>query len=889
MPRASALPLSRMKMLTFSILPTGRFHSLPMLLAAFWIGLVLSLTALNCAGQDLQTEKQFLRDHCNDCHRSPDAQGGFDIEQVSNQLSDAKGFALWVKIVQRVQSGEMPPRNSEPLAPSESKPFVERLASRLVAIDDARSLAEGRATQRRMNRYEYENTLRDLLDAPWLQIKSMLPEDGEAFRFNKVGDALDVSHVQIARYLAAADYALREVTYAPKVSAEKLTSTRYYARDSRAFYRKIHYTVFNRSPERATFPILGFEADTKVLDEKSPVSVGAEDPQQRELEAMGVVASTYEPLEIKFDQFKAPQAGRYKLRFSAYSFWAGPESDEKWWRPSRKDVSKGRSREPVSVYAETPPRLLRKIGNFEVNPEPGVYEMEAFLLEGETIRPDAVRLFRSRPPGPWRNPLAEKDGQPGVAFRWLEVEGPLATNDVSNGYKLLFDELPIKTHAGKLRVVSEQPRADSLRLLKRFIDRVYRQPADDADIAQFSKVIEHAIDSRYSFDEAMIAGYSAVLCSPKFVTLAEAPGPLNDFAIATRLSYFLWNSEPDVELRRLASENKLHDLTILRGQVNRMLNDPKSQRFVDAFLDYWLDLRKSEATSPDAELYPDYYLDDYLVESSVDESRAFFAELIKDDLPARNIIDSDFVMINERLAKHYAINGVEGYQIRRVNLEPDHLRGGVLTQASVLKITANGTTTSPVLRGAWMTERILGKPVPPPPAAVPAVEPDTRGATTIREQLAKHRSQESCNACHARIDPPGFALECFDILGGYRENYRILTVETVPDKQKLEAPGFGKNGQPFTFKNGPKIDASGELLDGRKFADLRELQKHLLRDQRQIARNIAQQLLIYATGAPVRFGDYPEIELILDNAEAQEFGIRTIVTEIVASELFRNK
>ncbi|MGN6135965.1 MAG: DUF1592 domain-containing protein, partial [Aureliella sp.] len=793
---------------------------------------------------------------------------------------------------------EMPPLDSPQPQAKAKQAMLADLFQTLVAADAARTAGEGRATRRRMNRYEYENTLRDLFDAPWLQIKTMLPEDGEAYRFNKVGDALDVSHVQIARYLAAAEAAARQAM-ADSLDRPETRIERIYARDCRAFNRKVQYSVFNRSPERSTFPIIGFEADIDVLEQKAPMSVGASDPERRELEAMGVVASTYEPLEIRFDAFKAPRSGRYKLRFNALSFWAGPESKEKWWRPSRTDISKGRTREPVSVYSETPPRLLRKLGTFEVSPEPSVQELDVYLLAGETIRPDAVRLFRSRPPGPWRNPLAVKDGQPGVAFRWLEVEGPIIERWPGAGHELLFDDLPLKTVAGRVTVDSNDPQADAERLLRRFMQRAYRQPVEDEDVAGFLKVVTAALQSGSSFEEAMLAGVSAVLCSPALVTFIEQPGPLDDFALASRLSYFLWNSEPDQALRAVARQGRLRDSATLRAQTERLLDDPKSQRFVDAFLDYWLDLRKADATSPDAELYPDYYLDDYLVESSVEETRAFFGELLSSNAPARSLIDSDFVMVNQRLAEHYGLEGVEGIAFRKVQLPEDSVRGGLLTQASVLKITANGTTTSPVLRGVWINERLLGKPVPPPPASVPAVEPDIRGATTIRQQLEKHRNVESCNTCHRQIDPPGFALEAFDVLGGWRTAYRVLgeASEAVPvtgakkngPSKKAEPAGWGKNGQPFAFHAGPPVDATGQLIDGRDFDDIRQLRKLILKDERQIARNLLSQLVVYATGAPVRFADRPDVEAILDRASASDYGVRDLIVELVQSPIFQKK
>ena len=827
--------------------------------------------------------RDFLEANCFGCHDSRTKKGDLDLTSLKFDPADAKAFAVWVKVHDRVRDGEMPPKNTPQPDAAERAAFLKNLAPPMIAADAARIRREGRAVWRRMNRYEYENTLRDLLDAPWLQVKELLPEDGEAHRFNKSGEALGVSHVQINRYLTAAEYALREVLARDEKQPVTVTK-RYYAREQRAFTNKIEFSQFNRASERATFPLLGNAADVAVLKKEAPMTVGAADPVKRELESMGVVASSYEPLEIRFNQFKAPVPGRYKLRLNAHSFWAGPENEERWWKPSRDVASAGRTREPITLYAEIPPRQMRLLGNVDVSPEPSVQELEVYLLKDETIRPDAVRLFRSRPPN-WRNPLAEKDGQPGVAFRWLEVTGPIYDEWPGRGHRLMFGDLPVKKNAkGQIEIISNFPLADAERLLRNFL-RAYRRPQQQAfeeDVQRFLKLADAALKNGGSFADAMITAYSAVLCSPAFVTLEEKPGRLDDHALAARLSYFLWNSEPDAILRELSQQGALRKPAVLRAQVDRMLGDPRAQRFVTAFLDYWLDLRKVNITSPDELLYADYYLDDFLVESSIAETRQFFAELVRGDLPARNVIASDFVMINERLAGHYGLPGVAGSQIRRVALPPDSARGGLLTQASVLKVTANGTTTSPVVRGAWMMERILGKPAPPPPAGVPAVEPDIRGATTLRQQLDKHRTQAACNVCHAKIDPAGFALENFDVFGGWRDKYRTLA-------EGEKAPGIGKNGQRFAFRYIQPVDASGSLPDGQRFHDVRELKRLLLKDERQIARNLTSQLIVFGTGAPVQFSDRPKVEAILDRAAKSGYGVKSLVHAIIESELFRNK
>ena len=312
-----------------------------------------------------------------------------------------------------------------------------------------------------------------------------------------------------------------------------------------------------------------------------------------------------------------------------------------------------------------------------------------------------------------------------------------------------------------MRVLSDHPDADARRLLRRFLERMLRgTTVADERVDRFFAIYEKAGELEEDFTDSMIAAFAAVLCSSEFLFLDAEAGNLDDPALASRLSFFLWNGPPD---HNLLTEVDLSKSSVLRRQTERLLNDPRSERFVEAFLDYWLDLRDINANAPDAELYPDYYLDDMLTESSLLETRAFFTELLRNDLSVRNLVDSDFVFVNERLAGHYGLPSFESVALRKVSLPAESPRGGLLTQASVLRVTANGTTTSPVVRGVWMMERILGVDIPSPPSGVSAIEPDTRGATTIRKQLDKHRAVESCAVCHKRIDPVGFALESFDV------------------------------------------------------------------------------------------------------------------------------
>jgi hypothetical protein len=831
----------------------------------------------------------FLEKHCIECHDGDVKKGGLDLTTLKSDLSDRRAFETWTKVHDRVASGEMPPKKKARPDAGQQSAYLGGLSASLAKQDVARIAIEGRSVERRMNRFEYENALRDLLRAPWLDIKESLPEDTEAHRFNKSGEALDVSHVQMQRYLLAVEEALRSA-FVSSVAPDQSKSFRHYARQQGSYVGKMKFSEFNMSPERATFPTLGFTGQPEVRAGRAPATVGKSNPALRDEEGVGVVHGAYEPVEPWFGTFRAPQSGRYLVKLCGHSVWVGPgttksKGEVRWQIPDLDNISKGRRPEPVTVYALTPPRVLRRIGTIDLGADVTVAELDVYLEAGESIQIDVTRFFRSRP-GASRaqNPLATPEGQPGLVMRWIDVKGPLAPQWPSAPYAVLFDDLPVKPVKGGVLpyvVVPKDPSADAERLLRRFVRQAYRRPVSAAEEIRFLPVIQGALGSGSGFAEAMFAGYTAVLCSPSYLYLREAPGPLDDHAVAARLAYFLWNSPPDAELRSLADAGKLRDPKVLRAQTDRLLADPRSERFITSFADYWLDLRKAGANDPDSLLYPDYYLDDHLLESARDESHLTFGELVRANRPVREVVAADYVFVNERLATLYQLPSVVGARLRKVALPADSVRGGFMTQAAVLKVTANGTTTSPVIRGAWVMERILGRKPPPPPPSVPAVEPDTRGAVTIRQQLEKHRTLESCSSCHTKIDPPGFALESFDVMGGFRERYRALDGKTAE-------VGIGKNGQQFAFHNALAVEAFGDL-DGKAFKDIREFKQIVAGDERQLARNLVGLFAVYATGSPVGFADRPKVEAILDRAKGGRYGVRELVHGLVSSELFLNK
>jgi len=561
--------------------------------------------------------------------------------------------------------------------------------------------------------------------------------------------------------------------------------------------------------------------------------------------------SGYSPTELR--KFRAPAPGRYRIRVSAHGFQTQGE-------PAKLRVYAGN----FGVGGKT-----KLLGHYAVPADkPTVIE----LIERIDGRGDSVKV------APYGTISWQKDGAtyagPGLALQWIEIEGPLEAREWPpvTRRKLLGD---VDLEKGTL--------ADAKTILRNFAPRAFRRPTNDDELAPYFQLVAERLEQDVKFADALRVGLKAVLVSPRFLFLDEQPGKLDGHALAARLSYFLWSTMPDVELVTAAERGDLADDRQLAAQVERMLNSPKAAAFTRDFTGQWLGLRNIEFTTPDGRLYPEF--DEWLQVSMVGETHAFFDELLKHDLSLLNFIHSDFAMLNERLADHYKIPDVSGVEIRKVLLKPEWHRGGVMTQASILKVTANGTTTSPVLRGVWIADRILGQPIPPPPANVAAVEPDIRGAKSIRDQLAKHREVASCATCHTRIDPLGFALESYDVIGGWRDRYRIS-----PERnQRADWVTLVVNHRDMRIALGPTVDPSDTLADGQRFQNLAELQQHLLAKPDSIARGLAEKLLVYATGHGLTFADDEAVDNIVEQVKSKNFGFRTLVKAVVQSELFRKK
>jgi mono/diheme cytochrome c family protein len=745
----------------------------------------------------LAAQEAFLEKHCFDCHGGGSTKGGLELDRLSNDLNDPQTLRRWTLVHDRVRSGEMPPRNRPQPTTAEREAYLGPLSRSLVEADRRRT----RPVVRRINRVEYENSVRQLLGIS-VDLRDLLPQDGSAQGFDSVGDALAASSELVEAYLQAAETAI-DAAFGPE-----------------------------RKPEEVH---LKFPLSRDVKNEIGGLFRQVDD-------GVALFNSSYSPSAVR--SFLKKPAGTYRIRIHARAF------------QSEKPVT-------LCVYAgDVITHILphHLVGHWDIPPGPmTVVEFEDRFGTYDTFHPKPYGTVGS---------AREKCNYPGpgLVIGEIEIDGPLEAWPPTSRVKLLGG-------VDSARGTVEDARA----ILAGLLPLAYRRPTTEAEVEPFVGLTRKALERSKSFPDALRVGLKALLCSPGFLFLASSS---DDFALAARLSTFLWSSLPDEALRERAARGELHDPSVLRAETERMLRDPKAAAFTKNFAGQWLGLREIDFTAPDEVLYPEF--DELLQVSMVRETELTFRHVLDDDLSLLNFVDSDWTFLNARLAAHYGIPGVEGQAFRKVKLPAGSVRGGLLTQASVLKVSANGTNTSPVLRGAWVLDRILGKPAPPPPAGVPAIEPDIRGTVTLREQLAKHRTQENCAVCHRRIDPPGFALESFDVIGAWRDWYRT----TGPGERVNKLIDANANVN-VRYRKGLPVDPTGALADGRKFGDIREYKKMLLEEREQIARGLAEKLLTYGLGRGLGFSDRAAVEAIVSRVAAKDFGFRTLLHEVVQSETFR--
>ena len=715
--------------------------------------------------------------YCLECHTGDMAEGRVDLARLLEQGTTPGNRRRWARVLDNVEGGTMPPDDYPQPTDDEVEALRVWVDAELEKVDCDGPVDPGRVTIRRLNRAEYNNTIRDLVGIDFHPADDF-PSDDVGYGFDNIGDVLTLPPILMEKYLAAAE------------------------------------SIANRA---------------------IVVGEGVRGPSTeypgRPLPSHGEASAEHE----------FPQDATYILRVRAYGQQAGPD-------PARMTVKL--DGEPLQTFDVE-----------AVDAEPGVYEVRAKAQAGPHRVAAAFINDYYDPDNP--DP-SQRDRN--LFVESLEVEGPIHEPG---------DPLP-ESHA---RIIFRSPQSPeefhdcASEVIERFMRRAYRRPVTGGEVAKLVRLAEIAREHGDGFERGIQLAVQAVLASPQFLFRVElyrperdrrgrvintaGGAPLNDFEVASRLSYFLWSSMPDDELSSLAESAELLKPEVLEQQVRRMLQDPKAEAFVENFAGQWLQLRRLKDANPDREQFADF--DETLREAMTRESELFFAAIMREDRSVLEFLDSDYTFLNERLAKHYGIPGVEGPEFRRVKLETDQ-RGGLITQASILTVTSNPSRTSPVNRGKWILEQILGDPPPPAPPEVPLLADDDEGAVltgTLRQRMEQHRSNPSCAACHARLDPPGFGLENYDAVGAWRDKEGDLP-----------------------------IDASAELPTGESFDGPAELKAILKTRKAAFVQTLSEKMLTYALGRGLEDSDACVVEDIAKGVAADQYRFSRMVLEIVKSDPF---
>ena len=778
-----------------------------------------------------------IQSSCIECHGA-NTETRLDFTTLGKDFDHPESFRKWVRIFDRLKSGEMPPPGETQPSKAVRLKALSFLESELKQANQRSQKTIGRVPSRRLSRMEFEHTLHDLLGIGG-DLARHLPPETESGSFDVVAATQEMSSVHVRGLLMAADLALDE--------AIQLGSRPRMAKREIDYFHSRYIQMWVDRPVRRGGGTI-FKTDRDVVTFRGENYVFRSDN----------------------NGFRPPVAGRYRI------------------------TVKAAAHQPRSSITVSLKRQNDRQGESELFAAWDLVCSDYRELSTATyLRPDDYIYVSADELEPARDgrviynaKSASTFGGEGVKIRRVTVEGPLETSWPPERTRKLFPGVEWKASTDKRRgrayepVLRDSPLEHARAIVSAIAPKAWRREVSDSEIDALVALARPSLEAKRDFVDSVRIPLRTILVSPGLLFQTGKAGSLDDRALASRLSYFLWRSLPDDELNQLAAEDRLSDHQTLAGQVDRMLADPKHDRFVHEFLDQWLELDTIDATTPDAFLYPEY--DDVLRRAMLAETREFFAHLIDKNLSVAHLVESDFTFLNRRLAEHYGIEGVEGEVMRKVQLDPASVRGGLLAHASIAKVTANGTVTTPVKRGNFVLTNLLGLPPKLPPPGVGAIEPDTRGATTIRETLEKHQTLDACAVCHRTIDPPGFAMECFDPVGNFRERYRN-------SKRVTRETNIGLRFLHKDYKLGLPVDMSGVTENGFEFNGIRDYKTHLRKSKEQIARNVLSKLIAFSTGAEVQFADREEVERILQATKDDGYPLRSLIHHVVASRLFRNR
>lgn len=731
----------------------------------------------------------FLKKHCIACHGPEKQKAGVNLAALLGEdgVPKIEDRREWETVMELILSREMPPENKPQPTETLRQEIGSYLEGRLESFDCSGPSTAGVVTARRLNRVEYENTIRDLMGVTFKATEAF-PRDEVGYGFDNIGDVLSLSPILMEKYLDAAESIvdqaiLSEIPSWPPVKRFAGSAMKHKGGDSIRVVRDRYLGLYR--------------------------------------EGSGEIS------------FEAPAAGEYVLRVRAYQDKAGLEPAKMAVTLDGKKVSEI----DVTVEGDSP-----EIFRFPIQLGKGKMVVSLAYMNNYVDTTNRDRALR---------------GDRNLFIDYAEIEGP---NDAPR------PPLPA-THAAIIPRQSELGQEEALvrEIFQSFASKSFRRPATPQEVDRLTALVTEVLEEDdTTFEEGVKVGVTAVLASPHFLyrwELDERPieseaRVLGGYELASRLSYFLWSSMPDDELTSVAATGTLGELPVLRGQLTRMLADPRAKALVTNFTGQWLQTRNLASVEPDPDVFPEF--DDALRLAMQQETELFVQSLLDEDRSVLDLLDADYTFLNERLAKHYDIEGVVGNEFQRVALERTSRRGGILTQASVLTITSEATRTSPVVRGKWVLEQILGTPPPPPPPDIEPLEEseEAHESASLRERLEKHRDSPDCAGCHAKMDPIGFALENYDAIGRWRD-----TDGDFP------------------------IDPAGELVGGIEIGGPEDLKKALV-EKEKFVESLSEKLLTYALGRGTEYYDKCAIDLIVEQLEANEFRFSSLIDAIVTSEPF---
>ena len=757
----------------------------------------------------------FLEQYCLGCHGGDQPEAGLALDSYQDNLSLVKDYDAWERVLEMLETDQMPPEGNDQPTSEESDAFVQHVKA---IFEDASRSAKpdpGKITVRRLNRIEYKNSVRDLLGADF-DPTANFPADDVGHGFDNIGDVLTMSPLLMERYLDAAEaIATRVIILDPPKPSTNYINTKYL------------------NPQH-----------TDVRDARFRVL----DPNAAEQWKSGPFFTPARPLKL------LPNVETY---FRA-TLYAETDSDA----PVHVALYiQGKDLEDV-----TPQDELARLVGYDTATNNRIKILNIFEITSQD--PKKLQTIRHLVSG-----IANIDNA-GIAMVKPENGTPQAKLHIRSITSLGPLETRPKSHLEILACTPDVSQSEQTReVLTRLLRKAYRRPPSYQEIEQLVQFVESTQAGGAKWEEGIQQAIKVILCSPKFLfrlelddrSQTEEPQPIDEFHLASRLSYFLWSSIPDDELLDLAEKNQL--TASLEEQVKRMLTDPKATEFATNFGSQWLQIQRLQTATPDLESFPTF--NSKLRADMLRETELFLESIFREDRSILELLNADYTFLNQRLSGHYEIwkdeqgEPIKGNTFRRVSLNSENnyfKRGGILTQASILTVTSNPKRTSPVKRGRWVLEQILGTPPPPPPPDVPELEEehDAITGTTLRERLEQHRDDPGCANCHAKMDPIGFAMENYDAIGKFRS----------------------KDGE-------QDIDTAGQLPDGTSFENISDLKEILMNRKTQFARCLTEKMLIYALGRGLEYYDRPTIERIVTELETNDYKFSVLITEIVKSDPFR--